>query len=965
MRKFYTLLLLLLFPLSTLFADVISPEKALKIAETFWNSKVPQKAASFRLYSDVRKGRAADRLSAQDKDAQYYIFAADNNEGFVIVSGDDRLAPIAAYSAGSMQGDMPDAMVAWLEEYSCYVDAVRAGTIEPYISKASANKPIGQLMKTTWDQGAPYNALCPRINGSLAPTGCTATAMAQIMKYHNWPVSPKKAITWDNNITGTSETIDITKNTYEWSKMLNSYSGSYSQQNADAVARLMVDVGKAINSSYALAGTGSNNVYASGALVKVFDYSSDLKIAYRSEYTDDEWFAMVRENLEAKRPLLYTGNSPKLDSGHAFVCDGIDENNMLHINWGWGGAYDGYFDMAYMAPDDVGTGGGAGQYNVGQAVVANIYPRPTDEKSKGGDPSMYYMKPYHPTEQREVEICEARIANGAATVKFVSYFLNWSHSSTTFDIAIKIVKNDGTEFISELQGANTTIDVNGANGYVISSGINTSNKNAADYLSAGKHKLCVVYKKKGSSVYEKMRGVANNMIVEVGSTSVKLYNEVPAPKLSEMTFSPTPVYVGDKIGFEAKFVNTSEVNGFILVFPILNKLQDDGTWTATSLLSSYASLVEVFDKQESALMFDLNVKLAESGKYFISFGYNLKNYYTDHGLVPDTKNMSIIEGTSDTLDIRALPEGALPSVSKMEVANVYMGNNIRGRVSIANTAKNGEAYTGTVGVYVQETGGSEYLLHTAEISNLRSGGSRTISFESSDYYPGLSEGKYKLSVREYKDGEWLAVRQTIDNCYFVIMASSEQMLYASDMIDINGGRDVVAGEKFDTKIQLTCMNGDFEGYIKVNTLDGLTEIATSDYVAVSLKEGVPQTITIPCMCGSNAEIGKWNMKISYYSSSKFLKGDVSNNNVVYPGNGSFMVGDGTDVVTLLGEDVVVTAANGLIVVDAKDCDVTVHSVSGKIVYAGDDATIPVGKGVYIVTVNKGANRVKTQKVIVR
>ena len=304
MKKTTTLSILILFFAITAFAGPVDPEKALEIANSFWKS-IPEQEQSELHLSPVGPSKSAGRDGVQKADAQYYLFAPEDKSGFVIVSGEDRLAPVVGYSTGACMGEMPPALAEWLDEYSCFVDDVRAGAVEPVRTTAGTGKAIEPMLKTSWNQSAPYNNYCPEVNGQKTPTGCTATAMAQIMKFHEWPVKATKNINWMSNITGKEEYVNLTSHSYKWSDMLDHYRNGYTQAQADAVAQLMVDAGKAIHSSYALAGTGSSEIYVSYALVDVFDYSPDVTVVRRSEYTEDEYIAIIRENLEARQPLLY------------------------------------------------------------------------------------------------------------------------------------------------------------------------------------------------------------------------------------------------------------------------------------------------------------------------------------------------------------------------------------------------------------------------------------------------------------------------------------------------------------------------------------------------------------------------------------------------------------------------------------------------------------------------------------
>ena len=210
MKKTVTLIQVLLFLATSLFAGPIDQEKALGIASSFWkdNAKL-RKDTQLKPISSAKASNAPSRDKTVARDAQYYIFSSSDHHGFVIVSGDDMLTPIVGYSDNGTLNEMPPALEEWLTEYSSYVDEVRAGTMEPMAKSTSTGTKIAPMLQTTWNQSSPYNNYCPEVNGQKTPTGCTATAMAQIMKFHEWPEKATKNTTWPNNITGKTETVTL------------------------------------------------------------------------------------------------------------------------------------------------------------------------------------------------------------------------------------------------------------------------------------------------------------------------------------------------------------------------------------------------------------------------------------------------------------------------------------------------------------------------------------------------------------------------------------------------------------------------------------------------------------------------------------------------------------------------------------------------------------------------------------
>lgn len=311
----------------------------------------------------------------------YYICVPRSGSGFVIVSGDDELPPVVGYSsdAPAKNGVLPPQLEAWLAAYSAYVEDVQQGASVPQAASVrSSGEAIGPLLTTAWGQDWPYNALCPSSwYGELYPAGCVATAAVQIMNYYRWP----------ERGTGTvehrGETLDLSTHVYDWDNMKDSYScymdadGNYipldfTEQQGTAVATLMRDFGYAIGMQYAAEGSSAYHHAIVETLFENFGYAPTVRHHLRRLYTKDTWEQLIREELSAGRPIAYSGRGAT--GGHSFVCDGIDADGLLHINWGWNGSYDGYFDMDILQPEGEGAGHDAEGYVIDAAMVTGIRP---------------------------------------------------------------------------------------------------------------------------------------------------------------------------------------------------------------------------------------------------------------------------------------------------------------------------------------------------------------------------------------------------------------------------------------------------------------------------------------------------------------------------------------------------------------------------------------------------------------
>ncbi len=293
--------------------------------------------------------------------ATFYVVNFEES-GFVIVSADDRVNPILGYS---LKNSLPrklknPAVKYWLDRYS--------KEIKHIISKKTDNtqtlkkwndiinnkfvkgtKAVAPMLSTAWDQGSGYNTYVP---GST-PVGCVATAMAQIMNYHEYPAT---GISWHRYVHPTygEQIVHFNEGDYNWSNMPNT-SGN------DDVAKLMYHCGVAVDMDYQIAGSGAQSSDVPYVMANYFKYDQGIKYLSRSWYpNNNEWIDLLKTELDASRPLYYSGSSED-DGGHAFVFDGYNDNNQFHVNWGWSGAANGYFTVDALSPNgsDFSEEGGA------------------------------------------------------------------------------------------------------------------------------------------------------------------------------------------------------------------------------------------------------------------------------------------------------------------------------------------------------------------------------------------------------------------------------------------------------------------------------------------------------------------------------------------------------------------------------------------------------------------------------
>ena len=406
MRKI-TLLSILLALTTVLFAKHVPMETAKYVAKTFWEQNV-LKGNSPKLTN------AFYDISDQTDFSNLYIFNTDN--GFVIVSADDAAKPILGYSQqGSFApNNIPVNAREWLNEYNSEIKFAIDNNIEAGAETQEAwNKlrngiglapksarSVSQLLTTTWNQSPYYNDLCPYDyeEDCRSVTGCAATALAQLMKYWNWPTHGYGSHSYipANHPEYGILSADFGNTTYDWDNMPNALTPESSSTEINAVATLMYHCGVSMEMNYGPHGSGAYAISyygqleysAENALRDFFGYSPDLNGQYRSfRYLDgddtltyevfpyDEWMSMLIDELDANRPIYYGGQGP--DGGHGFIFDGYDNNEFFHVNWGWAGYADGYFTIDALEPAPGGIGGGSYQFNYDQTAIFGVEPAST------------------------------------------------------------------------------------------------------------------------------------------------------------------------------------------------------------------------------------------------------------------------------------------------------------------------------------------------------------------------------------------------------------------------------------------------------------------------------------------------------------------------------------------------------------------------------------------------------------
>ena len=421
MKKTQLIIFFFLLAVFASYSQQRSEADAMKIADSFLKKSALNLRAGSSAQSSVSLSyKCTDNASLRSTNSNvyYYVFNVNTDKGFVIVSGDERAKDVLGYSENGgfdIENISPNFRY-WL---SCYQEELEMLAKQPLdavptfaeviniqtdaATKEFSNSVSPLLGGIKWDQGEPYSNLCPtdKTTGKRSVVGCVATGMAQVMMYYKWPVTGTGFYTYQSDNVNGDITANFGATTYDWANMLDAYTESASETQKNAVATLMHHCGVAVNMTYTSGESGANSYSIPNALATYFGYDPNMKVYTRESYTKAQWSDLIKEELSASRPVLYSGRSS--GGGHLFVCDGYDSNNKFHFNWGWSGSSDGYYEITALNPSALGIGGGTGGgFNSSQGIFTGI------QKSTGApDTSSYEIVHKGALTVSETEIARA------------------------------------------------------------------------------------------------------------------------------------------------------------------------------------------------------------------------------------------------------------------------------------------------------------------------------------------------------------------------------------------------------------------------------------------------------------------------------------------------------------------------------------------------------------------------------
>lgn len=540
-------------------ARTLTPAEALAAAK----AELPQGGPARVPASTDFTSQPVLTLDTPDGEPTVYLFSAP--QGYIVAAADDAAGVSLLGFSGSERfdaSDIPPQMSWWLDELSQQVAYAASHPDMVRLSPAKVQRAqIEPIVKTLWNQDAPYNNLCPILKNSSgvqsrAVTGCVATAMAQAIKVFNYPQqgigSNSYSFTYLNN--SYSASFDFAGTTFNWDQMSNTYDSSSSAASNEAVATLMKACGVAVNMNYGLSatgGSGASTVTAASALVNYFDFDQGVHYMSRECYTLTDWNDIVYNEIAAGRPVIYSGHSN--EGGHAFVCDGYSQDEYFHINWGWGGMSNGYFLLSVLDPPSQGIGGSNSGFNMGQGIIAGICP-PGSAGASGQVLPMIQLEGNFAPEQTEY--------SKSSTVVFgtsqETMFYNASIAAIPVTLGLKLT-NESTGAVSYISSYNTTQSLPARNGWYQMS-------ISGSAFPVGTYKVQPAFQSNGQW-YDVLTSINIAGYVQAVVNSSTITFTVPsASKHARVTSCSmlTPIYIGEPAEFEINIQANGNYYGTVI-----------------------------------------------------------------------------------------------------------------------------------------------------------------------------------------------------------------------------------------------------------------------------------------------------------------------------------------------------------------------------------------------------------------
>lgn len=747
MKKYTLSFVLFLFVFANLFSQQRNENDAFLTAKTFFakrNKLRSDRSVDPAVVLSYKAFFSEKQKTTKQSNVSYYVFNVGDNDGFVIVSGDKRAKDILGYSDdGAFEIDkISDNFRSWLSGYEQemkYLSTQDTGANQnveignnSHLEKTFASSINPLLRNIKWNQDTPYNNLCPIIvasTGERAAVGCVATAMAQIMKYHQWPDVGVGSNSYKTNTLKLDVSADFSLSPYDWANMTDGYHRQSTEKEKKAVATLMYHCGVSVNMDYGYSSTAfSYNI--ANALIRNFKYDSNIQMYKREFYSQSEWIEMIKSELNAGRPIFYRGDSK--DVGHIFVCDGYDTQGLFHFNWGWSGMSDGYFELSALNPLSLGIGGGSSSgFNYDQAIIIGVQ-RPgvtTIPESYllhfGGILSAYPVL----LSRTDVFTLDAGVLLNHGVNQFTC-----DYGVGLFDLSDNLV-----EVLCKTNvKLNANMMTDGPSGVF-------NNLRIPASVSDGNYKLRPIYKIEGQSDWRFMRGKVGKpqyLDVNVASDAINILspNVMPHLILNSIKANKT-LYKGKKASVDINLTNSGgEYNSKLR---LLLK-----STTGSIVQDLTADAVNIAEGETKTIRFTTNSIVVAAGNYNFVLMYDPKN---DSGTSLSQYKEFPVRFSVKVLDAPTqIPNLTLLSAISFADKNAVSRDSICLSATIKNT---GGFFDGTIIAYIynKNATGSPLAQIGKQLLFLDKNETENVTFEGNTT---LIPDEYLIEIRYYSNDAW-------------------------------------------------------------------------------------------------------------------------------------------------------------------------------------------------------------------
>lgn len=833
--KKLSLILLLTVSFIAVYAQKRSEADALSIANRFLNERNRNVVAMNpvqpeRVFVQLETG-SVKRSKAQIEEVPAFYIYNKKDEAFVIVSGDERMPEVLAYSDINAfgEGDLPDNVKAWLAYYENAYNALEKGilTEETFsVSKAGMAETVSPLLgNINYNQDAPYNNMCPEYEGEKCYTGCVATAIASIMKYYEYPKQGIGSHSYTTKTYNLNCSFDFGNTTFDWNNMCDTYNGSETNVQKNAVATLMKACGVAMDMDYTTYGSGAYSFMLPTRISQYFGYNPNMIYLERDYYKSSEWISLLKNELNENRPVYYGGSSNS--GGHAFVLDGYDKDNLFHVNWGWGGYCNGYFELLTLAPDGAGIGGGTDLdgYRFGQGMVLNFQPQETEQVS-------YYLSGSYMRSERE------SVYKGESFKLSIENLFNM-HKDQRYEIGILLENDSQTRVLSSVE-----VDLPSATGWY------NFEQNIAipQDCTDGIYRLYFATKSNGDTEWNKVKILSWNaeyMNVEINGNNCRIYNA--SDVMSDITadiVSNAELTVGGKGEFTVTIRNNSDKEFYGVLYMLL--ASEDNT-ELISILSKEVFQVEGGKYQTANFNVDLKIANEDGSEMDIPAGnYKLLMAY-EYG-----QYFGILE---NGCDITILGESKIEAVeSSLESNKVVVGDDVVLNLTVKAVDGNFDGYY--AGFLLSEDQSQTIGNSSVTKINLNRNETKdiTISYNTS----GLTPGRYIFALGASKDE--LQGYYLVSGYYFTVLDESETDVKVS-LVSLEPsyerGEDATLTARFETIGNGTYSNDLWAAICSINEEGDLNILTKTEKQSLEISAGETKDISFT-LSTSGLDVGEYH-----------------------------------------------------------------------------------------------------------